>query len=489
LDLNHADWAIKGGRILMWKWTKFDKILLGLFLLAAPLVRPWVHGDGNGYYGFARAVLFQHNLDFELDWRHGYENDPRVNDPGFRALYLTPNGHFWNHWPIGPAILWSPFLLAARLIMAVVNWFRGVHVAEAGFSRPYMIAMAVGTLFYGFLTLWISFRMARKYVREEWAFLATLGIWLASSFTFYLYLEPSYSHTHSAFLTALFVWLWHETRGKRTWKQWLGLGGIAGLMMDTYYPNALVLLLPAMESFWGYWSALRLRSGEQFARIAANNLVFAGTALALFFPSLLVKRILWGSYFQMGFREHWYWNSPYFFRVGFSSHGAFSWTPILILAVAGLFLLRKSDRALSNGLLGVLLAFTYFIGCYEGWHAIPSFGNRFFITFTVCFILGLGVLMNELERLWYKRAVFAGALAAIGLLMVWNCGLMYQFAFRLFPQEGDVSWSRVAYNQVAVVPGEVAHLVRTSLARRLGGKASDEKSSAQPSLPAAELQR
>ena len=470
----------------MWGWTKYEKTLLVLFLLTAPLVRPWIHGDGRAYYAFARTVLFQHNLDFELDWYHGYELYPQVNDPAFRALYLTPNGHFWNHWPIGPAILWSPFLLSARLTMAVLNWFHGTQAAEDGFSRPYMAAMAVGTLFYGFLALWISLRLARKYVREEWAFLATLGIWLASSFTFYLYIEPSFSHTHSAFLTALFVWLWHDTRGKRTWQQWLGLGVIAGLMMDTYYPNALVLLLPLMESLWGYWNALRLRSGEQLARIAANNLVFAGTALVLFFPSLLVKRILWGSYFQMGFRERWYWNSPHFFRVGFSSHGAFSWTPILILAVVGLFLLRKSDRALSNALLVVLLAFIYFIGCYEGWHAIPSFGNRFFITFTVFFILGLGVFMNELERLWYKRAAFAGALAVTCLLIVWNCGVMYQFAAHLFPQEGDVSWSQVAYNQVAVVPGQVAHLIRTSLDRRLGVKASEVKSSVQPSLPAVE---
>lgn len=473
----------------MWKWTKYEKVLLVLFLVTAPLVRPWIHGDGRGYYAFARTILFQGNLDFELDWYHGYETYPQVNDPAFRALYLTPNGHFWNHWTIGPAILWSPFLVAARLIMAAVSWFRGGHVVEDGFSRSYMIAMAVGTLFYGFLTLWISFRVAQKYVREEWAFLATLGIWLASSFTFYLYVDPSFAHTHSAFLTALFVWLWDNTRAKRTWQQWLGLGVIAGLLVDTYYPNALVLLLPAMESLWSYWSALRLRSREQLASIMTNNLIFAGAALVLFFPSLLVKRILWGSFTQMGYREHWYWNSPYFFRVCFSSHGAFSWTPILILAVAGLFMLRKSDRALSYALLANLLAFVYFIGCYEGWHAIPSFGNRFFITFTVFFILGLAVLMNELERLRYKQAAFAGALAATCLLMVWNCGLIYQFAAHLFPQEGEVSWSRVAYNQVAVVPGEVAHLVRTSLERRLGGKASDEKTSVQPSLPAVEVRR
>ena len=468
-------------------WSKYEKILAVLFLLTVPFVRPWIHGDGRGYYAFARTLLFQHNLDFEPDWYHGYEANPRVNDPAFRAKYLTPNGHFWNHWTIGPAILWAPFLISARLVMGAVHWFQGTPNTDDGFSMPYMIAMSLGTLFYGFLTLWICFRLARKYVREEWAFLATLGIWLASSFVFYVYVDPSFAHTHSAFLTALFVWLWEESRGKRTWKQWLGLGVLAGLMVDTYYPNALVLLLPAMESVWGYWSAVRARSREQFTKLLLHNLVFAATALILFFPSLLVKRILWGSYFQIGYREHWYWNSPYFFRVCFSSHGAFSWTPILILAVIGLFLLRKSDRVLSYSLLATLLAFIYFIGCYEGWHAQPSFGNRFFITFTVFFILGLGVLLNELERLWSKRAVFLSAFATTCLLILWNSGLIYQFAAHLYPQEGDVSWSRVAYNQVAVVPGEVAQLVRATVARKLGIKASDGNSALQSNLPAMEL--
>lgn len=63
---------------------------------------------------------------------------------------------------------------------------RGTHFANDGFSKPYMYAMAVGTLFYGFLTLWISLLLARKYLPERWGFLAVIGIWLASSFAFYL---------------------------------------------------------------------------------------------------------------------------------------------------------------------------------------------------------------------------------------------------------------------------------------------------------------
>lgn len=473
----------------MWKLTKYEKLLALLFLLTVPAVRPWIHGDGRGYYAFARTVLFQRNFDFELDWYHGYENHPRVSDPAFRALYLTPNGHFWNHWTIGPALLWSPFLITARLLMAMVDWFRGTHVAQDGFSKPYMIAMALGTLFYGFFALLISLRLARKYVPEGWAFLATIGIWLATSFTFYLYVEPSFPHTHSAFLIAVFVLLWESTREERSWHQWVVLGAIGGLLVDTYYPNALVLLLPLMDSLRGYWTALRARQRERVTKLAINNLLFGAAAAVLFLPSMLTKKILWGSYFQSGYREQWYWNSPNFFPLCFSSHGVFSWTPILIPAVLGLFFLRWRERTLSYDLLATLVAFTYFIGCYEGWHAIPSFGNRFFVSFTVFFILGLGILMNELGRLWNNQRVVLPALVTTGFLILWNCGLIYQFAAHLFPQKGEVSWSDIAYNQVAVVPGQVAQLVRGSVERRISVKRTDEVNEAQPNLPAATVPR
>ena len=93
----------------------------------------------------------------------------------------------------------------------------GGHVAADGHSRPYLVAMALGTAFYGFMALWISFVLARRYVAERWAFLATVGIWFASSLPVYMYFNPSWSHAQSAFAVALFLWYWMRTRKERTW--------------------------------------------------------------------------------------------------------------------------------------------------------------------------------------------------------------------------------------------------------------------------------
>jgi hypothetical protein len=61
----------------------------------------------------------------------------------------------------------------------------------------------LGTAFYGFLGLLLSYSLARKYVAAHWAFLATLGIWGASSVPVYMYFNPAWSHAQSAFAVAL----------------------------------------------------------------------------------------------------------------------------------------------------------------------------------------------------------------------------------------------------------------------------------------------
>src|SRR4029077_21155784 len=117
--------------------------------------------------------------------------------------------------------------------------------------------MALATAIYGFLGLFLAFRLTRQYVEERWALLATLAIWWASSLPVYMYFNPSWSHAHSSFAVALFVWYWHETRFLRSLAQWLTLGVITGLMLSVYYANTMILALLNVEAIRQYLSASR----------------------------------------------------------------------------------------------------------------------------------------------------------------------------------------------------------------------------------------
>ncbi len=444
-------------------------LLAVIFLLTLPLSNPWVRGDGVGYYAFARAILIEHRLDFTKDWLSANASFRMGRtDAGGNIVpdEYTVTGHLDNHFSVGPAILWFPFLAVAHGGVLLFDRLGGQIPAD-GFSKPYRVAMAVGTALYGFLALMFSFVVARRYVAERWAFLATLGIWFASSLPVYMYFNPSWSHAHSAFMVALFLWYWIRTRGARTCGQWAVLGAIGGLMMDVYYMSGVLLLMPLVESVAGYWERLQGSGRERAGRLLLNNAVFASTLFALFVPTLISKKIIYGSYLNFGYRESWFWRSPAFFKAGFSAdHGLFSWTPILILAVVGLFILGRRDRVLSWYLIALFAGYWYAIGCYQNWAGVSSYGNRFFVSLTSIFVIGLAALFDWLGSIWTERRAAIVSVSATAILTIWNLGLIFQWGTHLIPSRGPISWRDAAYNQFAVVPVEASQTVKNYLMRR-----------------------
>ena len=136
------------------------------------------------------------------------------------------------------------------------------------------------------------------------------------------------------------------------------------------------------------------------------------------------------------------------------------------------------------------MVFYYFIASYPTWDGISSFGNRFFVSLTPLFVLGLTAslawLGDSLSR--SGRAWTIGALAT-GVFIVWNLGFIFQWGTKMIPARGPISWRQMAYNQVVMVPRKLG----SSLARYFSGRETlmqhieredlREQHSATPSLP------
>lgn len=450
------------------------RVMLVLLLLTLPLMNPWVRGDGVGYYAFARALLTQRNLDFAPDYQHANEGfrEARLDANGSpKAQFRTATGHLDNHFTVGPAMLWAPFLLLAHSGVLLARAL-GAHLTADGFSLPYLLAMAIGTLFYGFLALLLSYRIACQFVAERWALFATLAVWWASSLPVYMYFNPSWSHAHSAFCVALFFWYWLRTRENRSSGQWVALALITGLMLNVYYPNALILvaLIPeALEQYRKAWTPGATNS-QRPALLLSQHFLFCAIALVSLLPTFFSKYFLYGSFFETGYTPitQWAWRSPWFLALLFSSnHGLFSWTPLLLVAVVGLFFFCRKMPRIGVSILCVLIAFYYFMASYPDWPGISSYGNRFFVSLTVFFVLGLAVALEQLASLFPSRTSASASLAALlGIFVLWNLGLIFQWGAHLIPARGPVSWSEVTHNQFHAVPKQIASQLESYLFRR-----------------------
>jgi hypothetical protein len=439
-----------------------------LFLASLPLVNPYVHGDGVGYYAYAQSLVIDHDLNFADDWAAappGFLHD-RVDANGqLLAEEHTVTGHIRNHFSVGPAILWAPFLSMAHIGVVAADRL-GAQIPANGYSRPYLVAMSISTVLYGFLALLMSFDLARRYFGETWAFLATLGIWMGSSLPVYMYFNPAWSHAHSAFSVALFVWYWQRTRGQRSLLQWIVLGLAAGLMMNVYYPNAIVMIVPGIEALADYFSA----APSRWLELLQKHTAFLATAAVALAPTFVTRWIVFGSAFESGYPPlaTWNWTSPVVSSVLFSAnHGLLSWTPVLIPALLGLIAALRKDALLGAGLLSAVLIFTYFISSYPDWDGLSSFSNRFFLSLTPVFVIGLAAALNAFAR-WWKRPGNDVALASgvLALFAIWNAGFIFQWGTQMIPSRGTISWKQMANNQVTAVPARLSNEIGRYLFRR-----------------------
>lgn len=451
---------------------KRGRLVLGLIYLCGMLAifKPWIHGrDGAAYYAWLRSAVIDRDLDtyneiqhFEQTQNVAVQMDAWQDNPG-----RTKTGYWMNHWPVGSAILWSPFFLLAHLATLALNRM-GCTIPADGYSLFYVWLTMFSSTLWAFLGLYLLYRIASQIYDSLSATLSTAAIWLASPLVFYMFMYPTMSHANDVFVNALFIWLWYRSREARQHWDWFLLGLAAGLAGLVRTQNALLVALPSLELLWTLLEALRWRSKALAQQVLAQGAIFGSAFLLAFAPQIIVWKTVYGSYIvlnaaQMSMDLGFDLRSPRFLDVLFSSNrGLFVWHPILLPAVLGIRLLAKRERRLAALLLLNFLLQLYLVGSYDAWDSSPAFGARYFVNTVPLFVLGLCGLTSRL-----RQRMPSGAVAAVwGLLVMWNFALIVQYSLQLVPRAGPISISQMVYNQFLVVPqrlGQVLLLMASRL--------------------------
>lgn len=251
--------------------------------------------------------------------------------------------------------------------------------------------------------------------------------------------------------------------------------------MNVYYPNAILLLIPGIEAIVNYRRIFKqARCSEPLVHLAGEHLSFLVAVVVALLPTFVSRQIIYGNAFESDYPSlrTWYWTSPALFRVLFSAdHGLLSWTPILLPAVLGLVVFWRKDHLFGGGLLLSFLTYYYFIASYPDWDGISSFGNRFFVSLTPIFVLGLAAFLDFFSRSRkHLGSDFAVASSIIGLLVLWDCGFIFQWGTGMVPARGPIAWSEMIHNQYAAVPRqigselEIYFTARKTMMQRIEGK-------------------
>ncbi len=400
-----------------------------LALATLPAVTPRIYAsDEVQYFAFLRSLTFDHDLNFQNEYQHFY--DAGAGGAGFRETFLaerfTTAGRRINFGTIGPALLWAPFYGVGHVVAGLTG------APQDGYSAPYIAAVAYGSAVYGWMALALSALIARQIVGRGLS--PSLAVLLGTPLVFYMYVAPPFSHACATFAVALFLWVWLRVRERWTPAGVIALGVTGGLMGTMRDQTVLFLLVPAVDFLRAtLWSTVPQGPRSKVPAVSVVRLALLGTVATIlaYSPHLLASRAIngyVGPHESVGNKMSWL--SPHFFDVLLSPfHGWFAWTPLAVLALAGLVVLATGRTRATHrdaawlgvcGLVMVLLQ-VYINGAVESWTVAGAFGQRRFVELTPLLVLGLATMLTIARP---RRGL---AWAAIAICVWWNLGLLLQF--------------------------------------------------------------
>jgi hypothetical protein len=372
-----------------------------------------------------------------------------------------------NFGPIGTALLWLPFYLVGHAAALVLERWNPAFVAN-GVSAPYIYAICLGSVVYGWSGIYLSYRLASRYSDQWLALGAALVILFATNAVYYMYVAPAFSHATSLFASALFACVWWQTRAARArgaWTPWLALGASGGLMTMVREQEAVLFILPLVEGLFLTYATLRKETPcAELTRWLAGGGLMVAAAFVVFIPQLIVYRVLNGDFLPArNVTEKFTWDGRHIFDILFSNfHGLLTWTPVVLLALVGLLFLWRRDKLLAAAFFAAFVVESYLLGSFSTWFGGAAFGMRRFVNCTVIFVVGLAALAAAV-----RARVPGAALVGVGaLLIVWNLFFIIQFVTGMVPREQPVDLVAMASNQVLVVPPRLVEIVQRFLTNR-----------------------
>jgi len=291
-----------------------------------------LYADALGYYSYLPALLLHHNAG------RMHESEallPASIQGYFETLSQqprSPNGHAITQYTCGVALMQLPFFAVGHA------WALITREPATGYSAPYLSAIRWSSVVYSILGLWLVYRLLRHYFPEA-TVMVTLGLLAAgTNFWWFALHQAGMAHPQAFFLVAAILSLARQALQQPDKAYFVGLGACLGLLTLMRPTDLLFLLVPLLVGV-GPWVAFRHR----LSFLVRNRRALIPGALAfvaVILPQLLFWKVYAGqwiyySYIGQGFD----WGNPHLIAGVFGfNNGWLAYSPVMVLACAGLFL-------------------------------------------------------------------------------------------------------------------------------------------------------
>lgn len=428
---------------------------------------PLIRSDGDGYYVYLPTLLIHHTLDFSVLKHHFMGNI--VNCHGI--LFNASTGKYMNIYPIGVAVLISPFFLIAHALTAATNLF-----ALDGYSLIYQCSPQVSALFYYMVGSYFLFKSLLNHYSYQISVLTIILITFGTSLFHYITFDAIFSHVYTFCFVSILVYLSEKFWSKPSLKIIFSLGIVIGILFLIRNYNLIYLLYFFLYPINEFTLKPKKNTTqyENFKVVCKNVFLIFIVAFFTAMPQFLIWKNLAGSfivysYGGIGFN----WLSPKIIEVLFSTDkGLFFWTPTLIFSCFGFLTTLRNNSKIELKKISVisiliLSILVYIISSWRIWNFGASYGHRGFVDAYAFFAFGLAAALEYSYLNQSKIPVFTSLIVLTGLVNV----QMYNYWTGVIPFEKTtlpVYWKALQHFPQRLYVGLFVPKSKTSLKANSG---------------------
>jgi len=325
--------------------------------------------DVKSYYSYLPATLIYNDLSYS------FMDDEDKDFGKWIWPFETPTGKKAVGTTYGMSLLYSPFFMLGHVAALISNY------DADGYSRPYHVALNFSAMFYLWLGMICLVKVLRRYFKDKVIAFTLFAIVIGTNLFYYTTREAPMTHSFLFSLFALFLWLTIKFYDKPSLKRIMIAGLVAGLITLVRPTNIIVLLV------FFLWNISSFDDLKNRARFFTKKYYWVALMAAAFVLIWVPQFIYWhyvsGKIFYFTYGESgggFFFNNPQIFNILFSyKKGWLVYTPLMIFALAGIFMLRKKIPGLFLPLLLFKAVNIYILASWWCWWFGGSFGLRSFI--------------------------------------------------------------------------------------------------------------
>jgi hypothetical protein len=367
--------------------------------------------DVFGYYSYLPLKFIYHSLhlnDLHLIEKIAKEYNSTATLYQFVQL---PEGNQIIKYSMGLSYFYAPFFFIGHLFALLF------HFKTDGYSAPYQCAILIGGIVYTILGLIFLTKVLKYFFEEKIVIIVLLLTVFATNFVFHvtMYGQNAMSHSLLFFTYAAILWFtiqWHQSQ---KFKYIIPLAIFLGLTIIARPSEIVCLFIPLFwnvfdrTSFMDKWQLIL----KEWKQIFILFIIIAFIQLPqLIYWKTQTGHFLYDSYGN-NYGEGFEFFHPYILEVLFSFRkGWLLYTPIMIVAIAGLYRLNKDEPKLFYALFIYFVLNLYIVSSWSCWWYAQSFSQRSLISSYPVMALSMGYFMKWIfsQRIIYRYIfLFFGA--------------------------------------------------------------------------------